>query len=153
MIPSAFVMLDKMPLLPSGKIDRRSLPEPELTREGVGQSYVAPRTEVEEAVAEIWAELLGVSQVGVHDNFFELGGHSILATRIISRVREKFALEVPLRGLFESPTVAGLSLAVVQQYVGQLDDAEREQMLAQLEELPEDAAQTLLSGQSGQEQN
>jgi acyl carrier protein len=150
MLPSAFVLLDEMPLLPSGKIDRQLLPAPELTRDDVGQPYVAPRTDVEEAVAEIWSGLLGVKQVGVHDNFFELGGHSILATRVVSRVREEFALEVPLRRLFDSPTVAGLSLAIVQQYAGQLDDEEREEVLTQLEQLSEDAAQSLAAGHGGQ---
>jgi amino acid adenylation domain-containing protein len=104
MIPSAFVRLDHLPLTPNGKVDRRNLPRPEEVTEA--SQTVAPRTPVEELVANIWAAILGVRQVGSHDSFFELGGHSLLATQVVSRVRDAFGLELPLRVLFESPTVA-----------------------------------------------
>ncbi len=109
MVPSVFVWLDAMPLTPNGKIDRKQLPEPEWGQIASTQEYVAPRNQTEELVATIWSQVLGIEKVGVHDNFFELGGHSLLATRVISRLREMFAEEVPIRTLFENPTVAELS--------------------------------------------
>jgi len=109
MIPSAFVMLEALPLTPNGKVDRRSLPAPDTARPELEKPFVAPRTEVEERLAAIWSDVLGLEQIGVRDNFFELGGHSLLATQVVSRVREVFGMELPLRRLFESPTVAGLA--------------------------------------------
>ena len=112
MVPSFFVMLERFPLSPSGKIDRRALPAPEGGRETVETEYVAPRTATETQLAAICAELLHVEQIGVYDNFFDLGGHSLLATQLISRVRETFTIELPLRTLFEHPTVAELAAEV-----------------------------------------
>jgi acyl carrier protein len=108
MIPSQFVRLDKLPLTSNGKIDRRALPAPERGTES-GDSHVVARTPVEEMMAGIWSEVLGVEKVRVTDNFFELGGHSLLATQIISRIREAFGVELQLRTLFESPTVTALA--------------------------------------------
>jgi len=105
MIPGAFVMLDALPLTPNGKVDRRALRAPEFHPE-LQRSLVAPRTPIEEMLASIWADVLSIEQVGVHHNFFELGGHSLLATQVISRVRDTFAVELPLRSLFEAPTIA-----------------------------------------------
>src|SRR5262249_37722144 len=87
---------------------RKALPAPDQARPELEEAYVAPRTAVEQALADLWAEVLGVEQVGVHDNFFELGGHSLLATQVISRMRKSLHVELPLRALFEAPTVAGL---------------------------------------------
>jgi amino acid adenylation domain-containing protein len=112
MTPSVFVEMDALPLTPNGKVDRRALPAPDpanLARPELVGVYVAPRTLVEETLAGIWSKVLGVTQVGAHDSFFDLGGHSLLATQAISRVREAFRLELPLRSLFEAPTVAGLA--------------------------------------------
>ncbi|HEX7241468.1 MAG TPA: amino acid adenylation domain-containing protein, partial [Longimicrobiaceae bacterium] len=106
MVPGKYVVLERLPVTASGKIDRRALPAPEWT-EAVGD--VGPRTAVEELVAGIWAEVLGIERVGVAANFFEIGGHSLLATQVASRTRQTFGVEVPLRALFESPTVAGLA--------------------------------------------
>ncbi|HET6314002.1 MAG TPA: amino acid adenylation domain-containing protein, partial [Chloroflexia bacterium] len=111
MVPSAFVLLEKLPLTPNGKLDRRSLPAPELER-GEGREYVAPRSPVEEALVGIWASVLGVERVGVHDNFFELGGHSLLATQALSRVRDVLHVEMTLRRIFETPTVAKLGESI-----------------------------------------
>jgi acyl carrier protein len=108
MIPSAFVVLDALPLTPSGKIDRRALPAPEQGRDAM-EDLVMPRTPVEEAIADIWMGVLKLERVGVHDNFFALGGHSLLATQVVARLRAAFGLELPLRALFESPTVSGLA--------------------------------------------
>jgi amino acid adenylation domain-containing protein len=108
MIPSAFMVLDALPLTPSGKIDRRALPAPEQGRDAM-EALVMPRTPVEEAIAEIWMAVLRLERVGVHDNFFALGGHSLLATQVVARLRAAFGLELPLRVMFETPTVAGLA--------------------------------------------
>jgi amino acid adenylation domain-containing protein len=110
MTPGAFVMLEEFPLTPNGKVDRKALPEPEL--DVSGREYVAPRTAAEEIVAETFAQLLKLNRVGIQENFFELGGHSLLATQAISRVKAAFAVELPLRALFESPTVKELAQQV-----------------------------------------
>jgi amino acid adenylation domain-containing protein len=115
MVPSSFVLLDAMPLTLNGKIDRRNLPDPDRIRPDLDSSYVAPSSPAEKIVAGIWAELLGVDRVGARDNFFELGGHSLLAMRVISRLRDAFRIELPLRKLFEFPTVVGLTRSVQEQ--------------------------------------
>jgi len=109
MVPAAFVLLGEMPLTPNRKLDRRALPEPARYRPELEGTFVAPRTPAEEALARIWAEVLRLERVGVHDNFFELGGHSLLATQVMSRLREAFKVELPLRRLFEMPTIAELT--------------------------------------------
>ena len=108
MLPSVFVTLDTLPLTPNGKVDRKVLPAPdgEINRE---HEYVAPRTPSEEIIANIFASVLSVQNVGIHENFFELGGHSLLATQVISRLRQALQMELPLRSLFEKPTVGLLS--------------------------------------------
>ena len=108
MVPSAFVILDEFPLSPNRKIDRRALPAPDMSRPDVETALILPRTPAEEEMANIWAGVLGLEQVGVADNFFELGGHSMLATQVVSRIRERFRVDLPLRALFQHPTVAGL---------------------------------------------
>jgi amino acid adenylation domain-containing protein len=108
MIPSRVTLLERMPLTSSGKVDRQALPDPELSSES-SQAFVAPRTPVEHQLAEIWSEILGAGRIGIHDSFFDTGGHSLLATRVISRVRRAFKVDMPLRTLFEAPTIAGLA--------------------------------------------
>jgi amino acid adenylation domain-containing protein len=112
MVPAVFVLLDALPLMPNGKIDRRALPAPDRSRPELDGAFVAPRTPTEELLAEIWAQLLNIERVGIHDNFFDLGGHSLLATQLVSRMRESFQVEIPLRRLFEVPTVAGLAESI-----------------------------------------
>nr|QEO74757.1 condensation domain-containing protein [uncultured bacterium] len=141
MVPSAFVILGSLPLLPNGKLDRRALPAPDSVRPELSCQYVKPRNVIEEQVAAIWADVLGVERVGIHDNFFELGGHSLLATQVISRMRETFNIEVPLRSLFESPTVSGLSMASLQQLADAMEGEEVDQILAELDDMTELDAQ------------
>ncbi len=107
MIPAAFVTLKTLPLSPNGKVDRKALPKPDFKPSA--DKFVSPTTSTEIALAKIWREVLVLKQVGIHDNFFESGGHSLRATQIISRTRKEFKLEVPLRILFEFPTIAGLA--------------------------------------------
>jgi acyl carrier protein len=107
MVPQAFMCLDALPLTVNGKVDRRALPAP--VWESGGEQYVAPRTATEELLAGIWGEVLQRERVGVEENFFEAGGHSLLATQVISRVRSVFQVELPLRALFEAPTIASLA--------------------------------------------
>jgi acyl carrier protein len=109
MIPSIFVTLESLPLTPSGKVDRKALPKPEGVDLATSAPYVAPRTPLEQELAQICTEVLNLEQVGIYDNFFELGGHSLLATQVVSRVQQKLSIELPLRRLFEFPTIAELS--------------------------------------------
>ncbi|HEY0602391.1 MAG TPA: amino acid adenylation domain-containing protein [Herpetosiphonaceae bacterium] len=109
MIPSAFVPLDALPLTPSGKLDRRALPLPEWTASGGSDASAAPRTPDEELLLSIWSDVLHIDAPGVHDNFFDLGGHSLLAMQVATRVRALFQVMLPLRQMFESPTIAGLA--------------------------------------------
>ncbi len=108
MIPSAFVWLDKLPLTPSGKVDRRALPEADRTNGDRACEFTPPRTANEKIVADIWCRILKREQISIHDNFFDLGGHSLVATQVISQLREAFKIELPLRSLFEELTVAGM---------------------------------------------
>ncbi len=108
MIPGTFLFLDRLPLLPSGKVDRAALPKPESVAPAAAYVAAPPRDRLEQRVAGIWSEVLELEIVGVEDDFFDLGGHSLLATRVISRINHAFGVELPLRRLFEAPTVAGL---------------------------------------------
>jgi acyl carrier protein len=135
MVPSAFVLLDRLPLMTSGKVNRKALPAPEDVRAQAADIYVAPRTPVEELVAAIWQDILGVERVGIHDNFFELGGHSLLATQFISRVRQEFQVDLRLGVLFESPTVADWASAIAQKQVEQGEQADSQEMSEMFEEL------------------
>ncbi|MCC5669145.1 amino acid adenylation domain-containing protein [Nostoc sp. CHAB 5784] len=109
MVPSSFVMLNGLPLTPNGKLNRRALPTPDRTGRNLEPDFVSPRTTIEEALAKIWVEVLRLEEISVHDNFFEIGGHSLLATQVISRVRDTYQLDLPLRRLFDAPTVATLA--------------------------------------------
>jgi amino acid adenylation domain-containing protein len=144
MVPSEFAFLDSLPLTPSGKVDRRALPDIEAVAAGRRGEYLAPRNKIEEGIAAIWAEVLGIERVGVRDDFFDLGGHSLMATQVIARVRSTFEAEVPLHRLFATPTVEGLAAAVVEHRPTR--DEEVESLLAELVELADDEARVLLAG-------
>ena len=134
MLPGHYVTLSQLPLSPNGKINRRQLPVPDLSsRPQVAQPYVAPRTLAEEVLAELFGKVLGLQQVGIHDNFFELGGHSLLATQLAIRARDTFQIDLPLRAFFETPSIAGLAVAV------------EEALIEKLETLSEEEAALLLS--------
>jgi amino acid adenylation domain-containing protein len=145
MLPSAFVLLDALPLTSNGKIDRKALPPPDESSLPQGADFVAPRTPTEEQLAAIWADLLGVPQVSVTENFFALGGHSLLAVRVLLRVQERFQVELPLSTLFEAPTVAELALKLVQVEAEQVDDALLSELLAELEETSDAEVHNLLA--------
>lgn len=112
MIPSSYMILGSLPRTPSGKIDRRALPVPDESALAKEERYVAPRTELEKTLVDIWFQILGLKGIGVHDSFFELGGHSLLATRVISKIRTTFGVEIPLGLFFESPTIESLAQAI-----------------------------------------
>ncbi|NEO74604.1 phosphopantetheine-binding protein, partial [Moorena sp. SIO3H5] len=108
MVPSGLMVLSQLPLTPNGKVDRKALPELDVAS-SVSTEYVAPQTQTQKVLAEIWAEVLGIEQVGIHDNFFDLGGHSLMATQVVSRVRQTFGMELLLQSLFKYPNVATLA--------------------------------------------
>jgi aspartate racemase len=112
MIPSALVFLESLPVTPNGKVDRKALPAPDQSRPELERAFVAPRIPLEERLARIWGEVLKLEKVGIHDNFFDLGGNSLLATQVISRIRTALDAEVPLRAMFEAPTMAELAAVI-----------------------------------------
>ncbi len=113
MVPSVFVLLDQLPLKPNGKVDRNALPAPTGTREGLGTTFQAPETRTERMLADIWKDILGTDQVGVHDNFFDLGGHSLFATQVVARIGKTCGVKIRLRDFFAMPTVAGLAEGII----------------------------------------
>jgi amino acid adenylation domain-containing protein len=147
MIPSAFVALDALPLNSNGKVDRSALPPPDGGRPELEEAFVAPRTSVEKVLAGIWTKVLKLEKVGIHDNFFELGVHSLLATQVVSRIRAAFQVELPLRSLFEKPTIAELAFAITQSRGGTARAEEIDRILANIESLSDEEAQQLLSNE------
>jgi amino acid adenylation domain-containing protein len=141
MVPSDFVFLESLPLTPNGKIDRLALPAPDRSRPELEVAYAAPRSDVERLLAEIWAEVLAIDLIGIHDNFFDLGGHSLAASRVISRVIQSFKLDIPVKALFDAPTVARMAEVVKQNHAHRADDAALEQMLRLVETMTEEEAQ------------
>lgn len=144
MVPSAFVFLDALPRTPNGKVDRANLLPPEKIRPELDEEFIAPRNAVEQIVADIWCELLRIERVGVMDNFFDLGGHSLLATQIISRVRDLFQIELPLRRIFEAPTIDGLAEALLNESKDPAKVRKRAEILSNLSRLTDDEVESLL---------
>jgi acyl carrier protein len=145
MIPSAFVVLEAMPLTPNGKIDRKALPIPDHARPAIEEAFTAPRTPIEEMIAAIWSQTLKLEKIGIHDNFFILGGHSLLATQVVHRVRDTFNVALPLRLFFETPTVADLAAYVAHTQVREADDATLSAALAELSQLSPQEMESLLN--------
>jgi amino acid adenylation domain-containing protein len=133
MMPSRIVIMESLPILANGKVDRQALPPAGSERPDIDTPYEAPRTPVEDQVAAIWADVLGLDCVGVHDSFLDLGGHSLQAARIVSRVMTTFQVDLPLSVLFSAPTVADMTLAVTQQQAARLDPAVLEVLLTELD--------------------
>jgi acyl carrier protein len=157
-VPSAFVVLDSLPLSPNGKVDRKALPAPEQARPELEHAYVAPRGPVEEAVAAVWAEVLGLERVGAQDNFFALGGHSLLATQVLSHLRQVFPVNIPLHRLFEEPTVANLARAITESQMqsspglsAQIVEDD-EQLLAELALLSDEEIDSMLTQELEEEE-
>jgi amino acid adenylation domain-containing protein len=144
MIPSVFVELDSLPISATGKLDRGALPDPGRSRPELGTPFARAQTPIEKELAQIWADVLSLDQVGVHDNFFDLGGHSLAATRVVSQVIKQFQIEVPLQLLFESPTVAEMATVITQYQAKKLDRGDLDRILAELESMSDEEAQRLL---------
>ena len=140
MIPSSVVFLESFPLTPNGKLNRAALPEPDQARPDRRKAFVAPRTASEKEIAEIWASVLKLTEVSIHDDFFELGGHSLLATQVVARVRKAFKFNIPLRSIFESPTIAKLA-----ERIDSETEAEMSELLTALEALSDEEAQKVLA--------
>ena len=123
-IPSAFVFLDKLPLLPNGKVNRKALPATNLGDTGPGETFVLPRTPIEKILAELWQVALRKEQIGIHDNFFDLGGHSLLMTQVAYRISADIGVDIPLAQFFKSPTIRDLSLFVSEALLSKSDQVE-----------------------------
>jgi amino acid adenylation domain-containing protein len=149
MIPSTFVFLDALPLTSSGKIDRRALPAPDQTRPDLKETFVPPRTPEEKTIAEIWAEILKLEEVGIHDNFFDLGGHSLTAIRLASRISNAFHIDLPLRTVFEASTVASLAVQIAQLQTKRAASEDMADVLADLQSLSDEEAELLLGKEDG----
>ena len=152
MLPSAFVAVTSWPLTPNGKIDRKALPAPVGTTLSSAPDFVAPRTSSEQTIAEIWADLLHASPISIHDNFFVLGGHSLLATKVVARLRDAFAVSLPLRLLFEAATLAELATAIDaainERLPETISESDLEALLTELESLSDEEAEALMEQMS-----
>jgi len=145
MVPSRFVVLDALPLTPTGKVNRRDLPDPGKSRPELDIPFVAPRTPVEQELSQIWAKVLSLEQVGIHDSFIDLGGHSLAATQVVSQVIKTFQVELPLRSLFDAPTVAEMAVVIVQNQANKAAQEELAPILTELEALSNEEARCLLA--------
>lgn len=140
MVPSRIVFLRSLPLTGSGKVDRMALADPERFRPEVRADFAPPRNRTEEKVGKVWGELLKLDRVGIHDDFFDLGGHSLLVTQVVSRLRREFRIELPLRSVFECPTVAALAAEIDRR-----QQADEGRLMKSIESLSEEEAQALLA--------
>jgi len=155
MVPAIFIFLEQFPETPSGKIDRLRFPQPSEEQMDRSAGSTPPRNDMERALEQIWIEVLGIDRVGITDNFFARGGHSLLATRVLARIRDTFQVNVPLRALFESPTIAELGEVVMQAQRGQENDEQLSALLAEIEQLSVTETESLLAAEQreGNERN
>lgn len=145
MVPSRFVVLEALPLTPTGKLNRKALPDPGESRPDLDTPYAPSRTALERKLSQIWAKVLFLEQVGIHDSFIELGGNSLAATQVISQVMKKFQVEIPLRSLFEAPTIAKMAAVITEHQGKQLGEKELEHMLGELELMSDEEARHLVA--------
>jgi amino acid adenylation domain-containing protein len=145
MVPSVFMKVDEFRLTGNGKLDLNSLAAPAASRPDLDTEFVAPKTPVERLVANIWAEMLSLDQIGIHDKFLDLGGDSLTATRVVSRITKQFQLEIPLRFLFQSPTVAEMAAMITEHQARNLAKSNVEIVLTEVESLADDEAARLPS--------
>jgi acyl carrier protein len=145
MVPAVIVELEELPLLSNGKLNRRALPAPDEAALGVQRSYAPPRTPVERQLVEMWQQLLGVERVGIDDHFFELGGHSLMLTQFVSRIRKEFQVNIPLRVLFDAPTITAMAGAILAAQVEQVDKQKVDDMLQRLKQLSPEQMKALLA--------
>jgi len=136
MIPSAFVLLDTLPLMPNGKLDRQALPVPNRSHSVADVPYVAPRSSIEQLLATVWSSVLGGQEVGINDNFFSLGGHSLLAIQVIARISAALQMEIPLRTLFEAPTIVELGNAIESRMIEQIESLSEDEIRLLMQEPP-----------------
>jgi acyl carrier protein len=140
-----WVRLEALPLTPSGKIDRRALPAPDMSRPQMKEPFAPPVTQTEQTLAEIWSEILKITPVGIHDDFFTLGGDSLLATRLIFKTRSALHVEIPVRTIFEVRTISRLAEYIEAAAQTEANEAERiALLLEQLEQLPDHEVSALL---------
>ena len=145
MIPSAFVELDAWPLTANGKIDRRALPAADGSRDKENRQFVAPRSDTERMLAEIWSQVLGVAEISIHDNFFTLGGHSLLSTQVVTRIRSAFAVDLSIRQIFAAPILEDLATVIVRAQAEDVAAIELDEMRAALNDLSEEEVLAMLA--------
>jgi acyl carrier protein len=143
MTPSVFMFLQSLPLT-NGKLDRKSLPRPDRQRPNLEQPYSAPCSEIDKRLSLIWSEVLTIDQVGIHDNFFDLGGHSLAGSQLISRVIQEFQVELPIKMLFDSPTIAEMAAIIEQNRPKPASEVEMERMLGEVEAMTDEEAEAVV---------
>jgi amino acid adenylation domain-containing protein len=148
MLPAAFIFVDRFPLTQNGKLDVKALSLAKEAQQNSEEAYVAPVNAVEETIAGLWSQLLGVERVSIDDNFFHIGGNSIFAIQLISRLNKTFNLELPLRTIYDKPQLSDLAACIIQLQAEQADAAELNELLAELETISEDDARAMLAGQT-----
>jgi len=153
MVPAAFIELERMPLNSNGKIDKKALPAADLARPERTEDFVIPETPLEEEVASVWKEVLGLERVGVNENFFEIGGHSLLATRVIMLLRSRLGLSISLRLLFEYPTIAGMATALMDTLLDETEEPALREMISEVENLSDEEVRHLRTEGANLRQN
>src|SRR6267378_1971353 len=146
MVPATFELIEALPLMPSGKINRRALPDPK-SEEVIGETFVAPSTPLEELLACAWREVLHVTRVGVSDNFFDLGGHSLLAAKVVSIVNRSLTVGFGMVDLFQAPTIAALAEMLSQRVAEREARSELERLLEEVTAMSEEEARQLLDSE------